>query len=71
LTFTLERATSVCEEVLDLLGVTPAESRLRMYVFGCGSHVAARDVPTGGSAANWCKATLRVELHGTEAFRMG
>ncbi|CAL1131038.1 unnamed protein product [Cladocopium goreaui] len=67
LTFTLERATSVCEEVLDLLGVTPAESRLRMYVFGCGSHVAARDVPKGG-AANWCKATLRVELHGTEGL---
>jgi len=38
-----------------------------MYVFGCGSHVAARDVPKGG-AANWCKATLRVELHGTEAL---
>ena len=63
LTFTLERATSVCEELLELLGPAP---RPRMYVVGCGSRVAQRDILQGG-AANWSKATLGVELHGTEA----
>ena len=64
----MERATAVCEEVLELLGESPAATALRMYVVGCGSRVAARDVPLGG-ATDWSKATLRLELHGREAGR--
>ena len=32
-----------------------------MYVYDCGSIVAARDIPLGG-ASNWSKADLRVVL---------
>mmetsp|Transcript_58093 Transcript_58093/g.129692 ORF Transcript_58093/g.129692 Transcript_58093/m.129692 type:complete len:244 (-) Transcript_58093:80-811(-) len=55
--FTLERAKAVCDELQALIGPDlPA-----IYVHGCGSTVAARDIPAGG-AEDWSKADLRVEL---------
>ena len=57
--FTKERAKEACEVIADLL--FPASRMPEMFVFGCGSSVAARDIAVGGDT-DWSKVDLRVEL---------
>ncbi|CAE7865319.1 unnamed protein product [Symbiodinium sp. KB8] len=57
--FTKGRATEACEVIADLL--FPDSSMPEMFVCGCGSSVAARDIAVGGET-DWSKADLRAEL---------
>ena len=59
--FTLERATTVCHQIVECLEPDSYKKAPHMYVYDCGSIVAARDIPLGG-ASNWSKADLRVVL---------
>ena len=59
--FTLLRASTVCQEISELLPLREPE----MYVFGCGSSVAGRDILFGGPE-DWSKADLRAELRAAD-----
>jgi len=57
--FTQDRAVAVCQDLVD----RGLSASTRMFVFGCGSTVTARDIDAdGGRPKDYSKAELRVEF---------
>ena len=55
------KTEQVCHQIVECLEPDSYKKAPDMYVYDCGSIVAARDIPLGG-ASNWSKADLRVVL---------